>query len=151
MVDHICGRPSWWPTITMVDLHDGRLSWCVRHHDGRPSWRSIIMMVYRHDGRPSWWSTVMMLGIFFENFQKASPRKFFGLGRSFLQNRPKRVFPKFHADRSYPRGVNVLPKFSNFSKNWPPQKFLASENHFCKISRNAFSQSFTPIGAILGG
>ena len=53
-----------------------------------------------------------------------SPRKNFRLGRSILQNRLKRVFPKFHADRSHPRGVNGLSKFSIFSKNEPPEKFF---------------------------
>ena len=83
--------------------------------------------------------------------KKLPPGNFVWLGKSFLQNRLKRVSPKFHADRSYPRGVNDLSKVSIFPKNVPPKNFFASEDHFCKTVCNAFPQSFTPIGAILGG
>ena len=51
----------------------------------------------------------------FDFFKKCPPEKVFRLGRSFLQNRLKRVFPKFHANRSYPRGGNDPSKFSTFS------------------------------------
>ena len=53
----------------------------------------------------------------FEKFQNMSTLTNFRLGRSFLQNRLKRVSPKFHADWSYPRDVNDLSKFSNFFVN----------------------------------
>ena len=48
--------------------------------------------------------------------KKCPPENIFRLGRSFLQNRLKRVSPKFHANRSHPRGGNGLSKFWIFFK-----------------------------------
>ena len=81
----------------------------------------------------------------FDFSKKCPPEKNFRLGRSFLQNRLKRVSPKFHADRSYPRGVNGLSKFSIFPKNVPrnffsPRKIIfakSSETRFPKVSRRS--------------
>ena len=39
-------------------------------------------------------------------------KKFFGVEKSNVGNRLKRVFPKFESDRSHPRGVNGRSKFS---------------------------------------
>ena len=40
----------------------------------------------------------------------------FGVEKSKVANHLKRVFPKFRADRSHPRGVNVRLKFSHFER-----------------------------------
>ena len=42
---------------------------------------------------------------------KIFKRKIFGVKKSNVGNRLKRVFPKFHADRSEVRGVNGRSKF----------------------------------------
>ena len=90
-----------------------------------------------------------------QNFPKISQNIIldfcFRLWKSKLQNRLKRLFPKFHADRSHPRGLNGLFKISIFLKTWTPRKIFGSENQFCKIVWNAFPQSLRPIGAILRG
>ena len=39
------------------------------------------------------------------------PKIFWGVEKSNVGNRLKRVLPKFRADRSHPRGVNGRPKF----------------------------------------
>ena len=80
----------------------------------------------------------------FDFSKKCPPEKNFRLGRSFLQNRLKRVSPKFHADRSHPRGVNGLSKFLIFSKicrdtrtNVLARKIIfakSSETRFPKVS-----------------
>ena len=77
--------------------------------------------------------------------EKCPPKKIFRLGKSFLQNRLKRVFPKFHAKWSHARGVNDLLKFSIFPKNVPrkffsPRKIIfakSSETCFPKVSRRS--------------
>ena len=66
------------------------------------------------------------------------PKKKISLGRSILQNRLKRVFPKFHANRNHPRGVNGLSKFSIFSKICPPKIFSARKINFAKLSETRF-------------
>ena len=49
---------------------------------------------------------------FDENFhQKFLPKKNFGVEKWNVGNRLKRVFPKFEAKRSHPRGVNGRSKF----------------------------------------
>ena len=42
---------------------------------------------------------------------KTSRKKNSGIEKSNVGNRLKRVFPKFEAERSYPRGVNGCSKF----------------------------------------
>ena len=47
-------------------------------------------------------------GVVDENFfrQKSLPPIFFGVEKSNVGDHLKRVFPKFEADRSHPRGIN---------------------------------------------
>ena len=59
----------------------------------------------------------------------------------------KRVLAKFQANPSHPQGVNGRSKFA---KNFEIF-FTASKNETLRIVWNAFSQSFTPIGAIREG
>ena len=70
--------------------------------------------------------------------EKLSPKMMFRLERSFLQNRLKRVSPKFHANRSHPRRVNGLSKFWNFPKNPPRKHFSARKIIFAKSSETRF-------------
>ena len=44
-------------------------------------------------------------------FRKKIPKNFFDVEKSKVANRPKRVFPKFRADRSQVRGANGRSKF----------------------------------------
>merc|ERR1712025_1317962 len=74
----------------------------------------------------------------FDFSKKCPPEKNVCLGKSFLQNRLKRVSPKFHAERSYPRGVNDLSKFSIFPKNDPPKKISPRKIIFAKSSETRF-------------
>ena len=48
--------------------------------------------------------------LFWKNhwFRKKNPKKFFGIEKWKVANRPKRVLPKFHADRSHVRGVSIF-------------------------------------------
>ena len=46
-----------------------------------------------------------------EIFRKKFRKKFFDVEKSKVANRPKRVFPKFRADRSQVRGANGRSKF----------------------------------------
>ena len=44
----------------------------------------------------------------------AAAPKIFDVKNRNVQNRPKRVYPKFHGCTTHFRGVNVRPKFCNF-------------------------------------
>ena len=46
-----------------------------------------------------------------EKLKKNKSEKIFGVKKSKVANRPKRVFPKFRADRSQVRGANERSKF----------------------------------------
>ena len=83
-----------------------------------------------------------------ENFwQKICWKFFWGVEKWNIGDRLKRVFPKFEAERSRPRGVNGCSKFC---KNSIICMCSASKNETSGIIWNAFSQNFRPNRAILG-
>ena len=82
----------------------------------------------------------------FDFSKKCPPEINVRLRKSFLQSRLKRVSPKFHADRSHPRGVNGLGKNLDLFRKITHQKFVwarkiifakSSETCFPKVSRQS--------------
>ena len=79
--------------------------------------------------------------VFVENFRfrkHVFRQKFvFGVEKSKVANRLKRVFPKFEADRSHVRGVNGRPKFVAASAGFAKRKqFTKTSRNFAKTSRS---------------
>ena len=97
------------------------------------------MMVDHHDGRPSWWSAYLS-----KIAKKRPPEEVFRLGRSFLQIRLKRVFPKFHANRSHPRGVKLKRSFKHFyvSKKCSPDNLFGLRRSFLQNRLKRVSPKF---------
>ena len=62
--------------------------------------------------------------------------------------------PSYHAQTSVAPRKHLLIDFTPifaFAENFHPKVFPTSKNEMLQIVWNAFSQSFMPIGAILGG
>ena len=69
-------------------------------------------------------------------FVKKSFNFFFGVGKWNVGNHLKRVFPKFEAERSHPRGVNGRSKFAKifrfFVRPFTTRGWLRSARNFGK-------------------
>ena len=71
-------------------------------------------------------------------FWKKNRRKvFWGVEKLNVGNRLKRVFPKFHAERSHLRGVNGRSKFAIFFRRRKMKCRESSETCFGQVSRRS--------------
>ena len=78
-----------------------------------------------------------------ETFLNQTNRRkvFLGVEKLNVGNRLKRVFPKFHAERSHLRGVNGRSKFATFFRRRKMKCRESSETCFGQVSRRSESRS----------